>query len=118
MINTIEIQSRRDESKMNTLFLDESGKAVGCTCSEAQAVHNAKYNFKPCHCMKQWNTEQEFKAQAQALEDSAERYKQDKAQREAEQYEKRIAYLASQKQARKDEERSRYNYYEMSLGII
>ena len=79
MINTIEIASRRDENKMNTLYLDESGKAIGCTCSEAKAVHNAKYNLKPCRCMKQWNADTE--------------------------------------QARKDADRTAYNYFCLSMDI-
>jgi hypothetical protein len=68
MINEIEIASRSRENVTHTLFLDEKGKAVGCTCDEAKAVHIAKYNFKPCSHMIVWNDTQ---AQEQAAKDAA-----------------------------------------------
>lgn len=58
MINHIEIASRNRENVTHTLYLDEHGKAIGCTCSEAKAVHIAKYNWKPCRDMRDWNDTQ------------------------------------------------------------
>lgn len=54
MINQIEVASRSRENVTHTLFLDETGKAVGCTCEFRQ------YNsFKACSHMNEWNVQVE-----------------------------------------------------------
>jgi len=54
MINQIEVASRSRENVTHTLFMDEQGKAVGCTCEFRQ------YNsFKACKHMNDWNTQVE-----------------------------------------------------------
>ncbi len=50
MINQIEVASRSRENVTHTLYLDEKGKAVGCTCEFRQ------YNsLKACKHMGDWN---------------------------------------------------------------
>jgi hypothetical protein len=54
MINEIEIQSRSRANLTHTLFLDEKGKAVGCTCEYRQY-----HTWTPCPHMTEWNTQLE-----------------------------------------------------------
>lgn len=55
MINEIEIASRSRQNVTHTLFLDEQGKAIGCTCEYRQ------YNsFKACKHMNDWNSKPEL----------------------------------------------------------
>jgi hypothetical protein len=54
MINQIEVASRSRQNVTHQLFLDEQGKAIGCTCEFRQ------YNsFKVCTHMKDWNVQVE-----------------------------------------------------------
>jgi hypothetical protein len=55
MINHIEIESQSRKNLQHILFLDEQGKAVGCTC-EARQYHS----FKPCRHMNEWNGKSEL----------------------------------------------------------
>lgn len=54
MINEIEVQSRSRQNVTHTLFLDEQGKSVGCTCEYRQYKP-----FVPCTHMKDWNVKVE-----------------------------------------------------------
>lgn len=51
MINTIEIESTSRMNVQHTLYMDEAGKAIGCTC-EARQFNS----FKACRHMTSWNT--------------------------------------------------------------
>lgn len=51
MINTIEIESTSRQNVQHTLWMDEHGKAIGCSCEARQ--FNA---FKACRHMTSWNT--------------------------------------------------------------
>lgn len=109
MINEIEVASRSRENVAHTLYLDEKGKAIGCSCE-----HRQFQGHVPCGHMNEWNTEEELKAQDQAFATSQAQFKVAKEARDAEAYAKR---LASQVQAAKDAERTAFNYYELYLGI-
>jgi hypothetical protein len=52
MINQIEIASRSRQNVTHTLFLDEKGKAVGCTCEYRQY-----HPWTPCPHMTEWNVD-------------------------------------------------------------
>jgi hypothetical protein len=54
MINEIEIASRSRPEMSHTLFLDEKGKAVGCTCEYRQY-----HPWTTCHHQNEWNTQLE-----------------------------------------------------------
>ena len=54
MINHIEVASRSRENVTHTLFMDETGKAVGCTCEYRQY-----HTFTSCRHMIDWNVKVE-----------------------------------------------------------
>lgn len=72
MINHIEVASRSRENVTHTLYMDEQGKAIGCSCERRQYHPNVD-----CGHMIAWNS----------------------------------------KQQRKDDERTAYNNYCLSMGI-
>ncbi len=53
--NTRQVPSRSHPGVTHTQWFDGAGRMIGCTCDEAKAVHVAKYNFKHCHHMLEWN---------------------------------------------------------------
>ena len=57
MINTIEIESQSRQKVQHKLYLDEQGKAVGCSC-ESRVFHP----WTPCKHMVEWNQQKALAA--------------------------------------------------------
>ncbi len=84
MINQIEVASRSRQNVTHKLYIID-GVAKGCSCESRQ------FNpARPCFHMLDHQSQQEQAAEAA-------RYKAEKEARDAEAYEKRVAWLESQK---------------------